>query len=188
MLTSLFSPGCARGEIVTEGRVLVRSLFGEGFGADVFRCSCTDTDQCSGFDYPTGYDLVVTVAWRHMVPDAILSAPLGVVGFHSAKLPEYPGRAPVPWTLLRGDPFAWTTMLYLTPEPDAGDIVDAMSFPVAGLSARDINTRSGEDAALLLMAHFEGLLNGTAPRTPQDRSKRGPLTTADGWRRLAAVS
>jgi methionyl-tRNA formyltransferase len=155
------------------------------YRADVLRCDCTDTDQCAGFDYPDGYDLVVTVAWRHMVPDAILSAPLGVVGFHSAKLPEYPGRAPVAWTLLRGDERAYQTMLYLTSEPDAGDIIDERSVPVAGMTAADINAWCGRASAEMLSHHLSGLRAGTAPRTPQDRSLRGPLTTADGWRRLA---
>jgi hypothetical protein len=35
----------------------------------------------------------------------------------------------------------------------------------------------------MLRAHWQGILTGTAPRTPQDMSKRGPLTTKDGWDR-----
>lgn len=158
----------------------------ELYRGEVMRCGCTTTDQCAGFAYPTGYDLIVTVAWRHMVPDDILAAPLGVVGFHSAKLPEYPGRAPVAWTLLRGDELAYQTMLYLTDEPDAGDIIDERSVPVEGMTAQDINAWCGRASAEMLSRHLSGLRAGTAPRTPQDRSRRGPMTTADGWRRLVA--
>jgi hypothetical protein len=33
----------------------------------------------------------------------------------------------------------------------------------------------------MLEANWQGLITGTATRTPQDVSKRGPLTTKDGW-------
>jgi methionyl-tRNA formyltransferase len=152
-------------------------------------CDCTNAEQC---DLGTGIwdyiryhriDLLVTVGWRHLVPaDIIEQTPLGVVGFHSALLPEYPGRAPVPWAILRGDEFTANTMLYLTDEPDAGDIIDRRTIPVT--TAAEMNRRMGETAAEMLRQHLPALLTGTAPRTPQDRTRRGPLTTADGWQRL----
>jgi methionyl-tRNA formyltransferase len=128
-------------------------------------------------------DLLVTVGWRHLVPQDIIDAtPLGVVGFHSARLPEYPGRAPVPWAILRGDETTDNTMLFLTGEPDAGDIIDRRTIPVT--TAAEMNRRMGETAAEMLRQHLPALLTGTAPREPQDRTRRGPLTTADGWQRL----
>jgi methionyl-tRNA formyltransferase len=151
-------------------------------------CGCTNEGQCAGAegiwtDARTGFDLIVTVGWRHLVPaDILASTPLGVVGFHSALLPEYPGRAPVPWAILRGDEFTANTMLYLTDEPDAGDIIDRRTIPVT--TAAEMNRRMGETAAEMLRQHLPALLTGTAPRTPQDRTRRGPLTTADGWQRL----
>ena len=155
-------------------------------------CDCTEGFDCDwpADAYPGGkrswyrsVDLIVTVGWRHLVPRDILEAtPLGVVGFHSARLPEYPGRAPVPWAILRGDEFTANTMLFLTDEPDAGDIIDSRIIPVT--TASEMNRRMGETAAEMLRQHLPALLTGTAPRTPQDRTKRGPLTTADGWQRL----
>lgn len=156
----------------------------------VSRCLCDDAWQCD-FAYHDAYmevrdykpDLIVTVGWRHLVPQDILDAtPLGVVGFHSAPLPEYPGRAPVPWAILRGDEFTANTMLFLTSEPDAGDIIDSRTIPVT--TASEMNRRMGETAGEMLRQHLPALLAGTAPRKPQDRSRRGPLTTADGWQRL----
>lgn len=150
-------------------------------------CGCTDTTDCVSFDWNRVRhhqpDLIVTVGWRHLVPKDILDAtPLGVVGFHSARLPEYPGRAPVPWAILRGDEFTENTMLFLTDEPDAGDIIDRRTVPVT--TASEMNRRMGETAAEMLTKHLPALLTGTAPRAPQDRSRRGPLTTTDGWQRL----
>lgn len=153
-------------------------------------CPCDDEWQCAdGADRlrsavsAVGPDLIVTVGWRHLVPKDVLEAtPLGVVGFHSARLPDHPGRAPVPWAILRGDTTTDNTMLFLADEPDAGDIIDRRTIPVT--TAAEMNRRMGETAAEMLRQHLPALLAGTAPRTPQDRSRRGPLTTADGWRRL----
>jgi methionyl-tRNA formyltransferase len=155
------------------------------YAGDVYwNCFCREISDCTltdGFD-PRA-DLIVTVGWRHLVPKAVIDrTPLGVVGFHSAQLPEYPGRAPVPWAILRGDTVTHNTMLFLTDEPDAGDIIDHRE--VAVTTASEMNRRMGETAAEMLRQHLPALLAGTAPRTPQDRSKRGPLTKANGWQLL----
>jgi methionyl-tRNA formyltransferase len=177
---------------------MVRSLYltgdlswvlpAEGF-TDYQMCYCTDVRECSTNSIITKrllrerYDLIVTVGWRHLVHHKVIDqTPLGVVGFHSAKLPEYPGRAPVPWAILRGDTVTHNTMLFLTDEPDAGDIIDHREVPVT--TASDMNRRMGETAAEMLRQHLPALLAGTAPRTPQDRSRRGPLTKANGWQLL----
>lgn len=154
-------------------------------------CRCTDTQQCSGkTDLHKLVDeyhpeLIIAAGWRHLIPADILAETV-TVGFHHAKLPEYPGRAPVPWTLLRGDREAYATLLYLTEEPDAGDIIAeaALRIRPPNITARDLYRQLGEISADLLAEHLPGILDGTAPRTPQDRSRRGPLTTADGWQRL----
>jgi methionyl-tRNA formyltransferase len=131
-------------------------------------------------------DLIVVAGWRHLIPPEVLRiAP--TVGFHSAKLPEYPGRAPVYWTLLRGDDFAWNTMLYLTEEPDAGDIIDEDFLPLTDNRTPDaIYEWVARSDAMMLRKHLPALLDGTAPRTPQDRGLRGPLTTRDGYDRWLA--
>jgi methionyl-tRNA formyltransferase len=136
-------------------------------------------------------DLVIVAGWRRLVP---ILAP--TVGFHSAKLPEYPGRAPVANAILRGDTTLTNTMLWLDEGVDTGDIIDTRTFPI-GPSSQDevergvrflgpdeIYERIGETSADMLREHWQGLLDGTAPRTPQDPAKRGPLTPADAWQRL----
>ena len=40
-----------------------------------------------------------------------------------------------------------------------------------------------ESDARMLTRHLPALLAGTAPRVPQDMTRRGPLTSADGYRR-----
>lgn len=128
-------------------------------------------------------DLIVVAGWRHIIPASVLSfAP--AVGFHSAKLPEYPGRAPVPWALLRGDTETWNTLFYLDEGIDTGDIVAERRIPILSTDTPETLYREmGQTAVDMLRVHLPGLLAGSAPRRPQDMSRRGPLTTADGWDR-----
>ena len=123
-------------------------------------------------------DLVIVAGWRRLVP---VIAP--TVGFHSAKLPEYPGRAPVANAILRGDATLTNTMLWLDAGIDTGDIIDARTFPI-GKDPDAIYRDIGRTSAEMLREHWKGLLDGTAPRTPQDVTQRGPLTPADAWQRL----
>lgn len=126
-----------------------------------------------------GADLVVVAGWRRLVP---IVAP--TVGFHSAKLPEYPGRAPVANAILRGDATLTNTMLWLDEGVDSGDIIDERTFPI-GTDPDAIYEEVGRTSADMLRQHWRGLLDGTAPRRRQDMTKRGPLTPADAWRHLA---
>jgi methionyl-tRNA formyltransferase len=125
-------------------------------------------------------DLVIVAGWRRLVP---ILAP--TVGFHSAALPEYPGRAPVANAILRGDRTLTNTMLWLDEGVDTGDIIDTRTFPI-GTDPDAIYEDIGRTSAEMLREHWQGLLDGTAPRTPQDPAKRGPLTPADAWKRLDA--
>jgi len=124
-------------------------------------------------------DLVVVAGWRRLVP---IIAP--TVGFHSARLPEYPGRAPVANAILRGDTTLTNTMLWLDDGVDTGDLIDHVTFPI-GDDPDAIYRLIAKTSAEMLREHWRHLLDGTAPRWPQDPSKRGPLTPADAWALLA---
>lgn len=129
-------------------------------------------------------EFIVVAGWRRLIPADILEL-VPAVGFHSAKLPEYPGRAPVAWTLLRGDEVTANTLLYLDGGIDTGDIVDAELIPITGGETPDtLYAKMAASSARLIRRHMDGLRAGTAPRTPQDMTRRGPVTTSDGWQRL----
>lgn len=130
-------------------------------------------------------DLVIVAGWRHLVPPGLLRLPrLGVVGFHSAKLPEYPGRAPIPWTLLRGDEYAYNTLFFLDEGVDSGDIID---YARTRIHPHDTPATLyewvAETCVRMLRRNLPLLKEGAAPRMPQDPAKRGPETTKDGWLR-----
>jgi methionyl-tRNA formyltransferase len=126
-------------------------------------------------------DLVVVAGWRKLVP---IVAP--TVGFHSAKLPEYPGRAPVANAIRRGDHQLTNTMLWLDEGVDTGDIIAEATFPI-GADPDKIYRDIARTSVEMLRRHWDGLLDGTDRGYPQDVSLRGPLTPADAWQHIAPV-
>jgi methionyl-tRNA formyltransferase len=135
-------------------------------------------------DFVDDYDpaLIVVAGYRRLLPADIVER-FPTVGFHSAKLPEYPGRAPVYWTLLRGDRWTANTLLYLDAGVDSGDIIDSRPIPVLPTDTPEsLYRQMARTAADMLALHLPALLDGTAPRRPQDPALRGPLTTKAGYR------
>jgi methionyl-tRNA formyltransferase len=132
-------------------------------------------------------DLIIVAGWRRLIPPDILAiAP--TIGFHSAKLPEYPGRAPVYWALVRGDSHTENTLLYLDEGVDSGDIIDSRTIALAqDMTPELVYQHMARTAAEMLTEHLPGILDGTAPRTPQDPARRGALTTKDGYARYAEL-
>lgn len=169
------------GDVPPQSEAVWRALCGR---ADIDPWSTTDAPSLRAYAETIHADLIVVAGWRHLIPPDVLAIPrLGTVGFHSAKLPEYPGRAPVPWTLLRGDEFAYNTMLYLDEGVDTGDIIDTRRQRIypsdTPASLYEWMARSSVE---MLTEHLPALLAGTAPRHPQAPARRGPLTTVDGWK------
>lgn len=167
------------GNVEPQTSAVLGYLVGEARTPEVV----TDSNALRYAVYAFSPDLIIVAGWRHLIPSDVLAGPrLGTVGFHSAKLPEYPGRAPVAWTHLRGDAEAWTTLFYLDEGVDSGDIIDARSVPI-GDTPEQTYERLAQANVGLLRLYLPGILAGTAPRTPQ--AKQGPLTTKDGWDILA---
>lgn len=114
-------------------------------------------------------DLLIVAGWSQLVRDPLLSSfPLGAVGMHPTALPQGRGRAPIPWTLIKGLDKTAVTLFYLVEEADAGDIVD--QEPIA-VSMRDDATslygKVAEAHAAILVRVVPRLLAGKAERRPQ---------------------
>ncbi|MGZ4775475.1 MAG: methionyl-tRNA formyltransferase [Oryzihumus sp.] len=115
-------------------------------------------------------DLLVVVGWTQLIRPELLAVPTrGCIGFHASLLPRHRGRSPVNWAILRGERVTGNTMMYLAPGADTGDIVDQVSFPISRQdTCATVYDRVGRAGAAMLTRHLPGLLDGTAPRRPQD--------------------
>jgi len=138
-------------------------------------------------------DLMVVTGWTRLLSAELLSVPLrGVIGFHASLLPRYRGRAPVNWAILRGEPVTGNTMMYLNAGTDTGDIIDQQTVQITpDDTCATVYARVGDAGAEMLRRHLPALLDGTAPRRPQDHGdgsllpKRTPEMGITDWNRPA---
>ncbi len=114
--------------------------------------------------------VVFVIGWSQLVLEPLLSLPrYGCVGIHDTKLPEGRGRAPIPWTILKGLTETASTMFFLTPGVDDGPIIGQV--PVQVDEREDAGTLYAKQLAAhvqLVREHTADLVAGTAESVPQD--------------------
>jgi len=94
------------------------------------------------------------------------------IGFHPTLLPEGRGRAPIPWTILKGLTVTGATLFKLTPECDAGPIYGQIKFPVAPDETSTTLYAKHEAAyAGLIRSCLGGILDGSLLPFAQDHAK-----------------
>src|SRR4029077_9359335 len=73
-------------------------------------------------------DFIFSFSYRAMLPAPLLAAARrGALNMHGSLLPNYRGRAPVNWAILRGERESGATLHYMVARADAGDIVDQLA-------------------------------------------------------------
>lgn len=118
-------------------------------------------------------DLIFSFYYRRMIPTALLdTAPLGAFNLHGSLLPKYRGKAPINWAILHGENQTGATLHHMVKEPDAGDIVDQHVVPIGPRdTAIEVMHRVTDAAVTVLDRQLIPLLNGTAPRFPQNHAE-----------------
>ncbi len=118
-------------------------------------------------------DIIFSFYYRHIVRPPILEIPpLGCLNLHGSLLPRYRGRCPINWVLLKGERETGVTLHYMTPRPDAGDIVSQEKVPISeDDTARTLHEKMAEASSGMLDRILPEIGKGTAPRFPQDHSR-----------------
>jgi methionyl-tRNA formyltransferase len=117
-------------------------------------------------------DLVLSVFYRSMLPQAVLDAASIALNLHPSLLPAYRGRAPLNWVLVRGETMTGITLHHMVRRADAGDIVGQRAISIAPRETALSLYYKMEDEGISLLREMLPLLEaGTAPRQPQDESK-----------------
>jgi methionyl-tRNA formyltransferase len=130
-------------------------------------------------------DFLFSFYYRSLLGASLLSAARkGALNMHGSLLPKYRGRAPVNWAILQGERESGATLHYMVERADAGDIVDQQAVPILlDDDARDVFAKVTVAAETVLARCLPGLIDGTAPRKPQQVSAGdyfGRRTPADG--------
>ncbi len=136
----------------------------------------------------------LVVGWSGLVRESLLSIPdLGWYGIHPTRLPEGRGRAPIPWTILKGLTSTASTLFRLGVGVDDGPIVDAEGFSLeASEDATALYARHRDAHVRLIERNIAGILDGSVSLTSQDDSKatywerRSPEDGRIDWTQPAA--
>ena len=76
-------------------------------------------------------DVIFCFGWSSLVKKNILNiAPMGVIGYHPAKLPKNRGRHPLIWTLALGLEKSASTFFFMDEGADSGDILSQIDFEI----------------------------------------------------------
>ncbi|MDR1028044.1 MAG: methionyl-tRNA formyltransferase, partial [Clostridiales Family XIII bacterium] len=114
-------------------------------------------------------DLIVVAAYGKILPRDVLEIPkLGCVNIHASLLPKYRGAAPIHRAVEAGERTTGVTLMYMTEELDAGDIIEAAGIGIAGMNTGQVYDLLAPLGARLLMDALPDIVAGTAGRTAQD--------------------
>jgi methionyl-tRNA formyltransferase len=133
--------------------------------------------------------LIYVIGWSQLVKARLLGVPAhGCAGIHPTRLPEGRGRAPIPWTILKGLRTTACTMFLLTEGVDDGPIVGQVEVSVdAREDAGTLYAKHRDAHVELVRSHTRALLTGSAPTIEQNHSaatyweKRNPEDGRIDW-------
>lgn len=131
-------------------------------------------------------DLIVTAAYGQLLPNELLEAPqLGCINVHASLLPELRGGAPIHYAILQGKAETGITIMYMAEKLDAGDIISQKAVPIDEQdNTGTLHDKLSKTGAELLSETIPALLEGTAPRTPQQHDQAtfaSNIKRADEW-------
>ena len=124
-------------------------------------------------------DVVFCFGWSSLIKKELLNlSPMGVVGYHPAKLPQNRGRHPLIWTLVLGLEKSASTFFFMDEGADSGDILSQVEFEIDYKDdARSLYDKTTNIALKQIENFLPKLENNTYKRIKQDYSK------ANYWRK-----
>ena len=77
-------------------------------------------------------DIIFCFGWSSLIKRELLSLPpMGILGYHPAKLPKNRGRHPLIWSLALGIKKSASTFYFMNEDADSGDILSQSDFDIS---------------------------------------------------------
>ena len=117
-------------------------------------------------------DVIVVMAYGQILPRTILEIPsLACLNLHASLLPRHRGAAPIQAAIAWGDSETGITVMYVDEGLDTGDIllqhkIDILPTDTGG----SLHDRLAQIAPEVLLEGLKLLVQGNAPRAPQDNA------------------
>ena len=114
-------------------------------------------------------DLIVVVAYGHILPQAILDLPrFGCLNVHTSLLPKYRGAAPIQWAIALGETETGVTVMKMDAGMDTGDILTQQRTPILPEDdSASLHERLARLGAELLLGTIPGYVAGKILPRPQ---------------------
>jgi len=130
-------------------------------------------------------DVFVVVAYGRILGKEILNLPpKGCINVHYSLLPKYRGAAPVNHAVIQGETVTGVSVIFMSEQMDAGDIILQHQVPIAPHeTAGELVVKLTGEGVITLRRALELVAQDKAPRIPQDESAATyapALTKADG--------
>jgi methionyl-tRNA formyltransferase len=118
-------------------------------------------------------EIGVLVAYGRLLKPPILAAfPQGILNLHPSLLPKFRGPAPITGALVQGETVTGVTIMRLSDEMDAGDILLQEKVTVEdNEDAESLTSRLADIGAALMVKALNLVARGEAQYTPQDHDK-----------------
>ena len=118
-------------------------------------------------------ELVVVMAYGQILPKALLEMPrIACLNLHASLLPAHRGAAPIAASILAGDRETGITVMYMAEGLDTGDMLLTRAIPIRRReTGGSLHDRLAELAPAALADALRLLVEGKAPRVPQDSSR-----------------
>ncbi len=118
-------------------------------------------------------DMVVLAAFGQILPKTIIEQPpLGCLNVHPSLLPKFRGAAPINWTLISGETRTGVSIIRMTEQVDAGDILLQEEIEIGPEeTAGELHDRLAALGARLIVEAVEGVIGGTVAPVKQDDSR-----------------
>ncbi len=128
----------------------------------------------------SGAQAILVVAWSQLLKaDTLHAVPHGAFGLHPTLLPEGRGRAPIPWSLIKGLRQTGVTLFRLNEGVDNGDVIDQRAFEISRHDdARTVYAKAEAASLALLLDNIEAISTGRVhPRPQEGESSTWPKRT-----------
>jgi methionyl-tRNA formyltransferase len=138
-------------------------------------------------------DLLVVIAFGHILPEALLQLPrLGAINIHASLLPKYRGPAPIHWAIINGEKETGVCSILMDKGQDTGDILLSAVEPIRpDDTAETLHDRLSLKSADVLINTLNAFAADTIRPTPQDHglaTSAPRLSKNDGridWKKTA---
>ncbi len=118
-------------------------------------------------------DLILVMGWSQLIKNKIIDIPnLGLIGSHPTELPKYRGRAPIPWSIIKGLKESALTFFYIEDGVDDGDIFAQQKFLIKpNDDATSLYNKIINLGKQMIIDNLRLLENKKSIRIKQDESK-----------------